>query len=126
MLSADEIESYHVDGYVIPDFRLENSVLDDIRANHDRLLARHPEFSDYCPAVLAFDTGFLNIARMPAILDMVEQLELQSFAILVLDSVDREMPLVVADALLTCTSTCPGELNSPRLGVHAKRSGRTE
>ena len=81
MLGADEIEHYHSDGYVIPDFRLEDPVLDDIRANHDRLLARHPEFSDYCPAVLAFDTGFLNIARLPAILDMVEQLIGPDFAL---------------------------------------------
>lgn len=53
MLGADEIEHYRSDGYVIPDFRLGDAVLDDIRANHDRLLAKHPEFSDYCPAVLA-------------------------------------------------------------------------
>ena len=81
MLSADEIEHYHNDGYVIPDFRLDDAVLDDIRTNHDRLLARHPEFTDYCPAVLAFDAGFLNVARNPAILDMVEQLIGPNFAL---------------------------------------------
>ncbi len=81
MLSADEIESYHVDGYVIPDFRLEDAVVNDIRANHIRLLEKHPEFSDYCPAVLAYDTGFLNIARIPGILDMVEQLIGPDFAL---------------------------------------------
>ena len=81
MLSAAEIEHYHSDGYVIPDFRLGDDVLDDIRAGHDRLLAKHPEFTDYCPSVLAFDTGFLNIARIPAILDMVEQLIGGNFAL---------------------------------------------
>ncbi len=81
MLSAAEIEHYHSDGYVIPDFRLGDDVLADIRACHDRLVARHPEFTDYCPAVLAFDTGFLNVARIPAILDMVEQLIGPDFAL---------------------------------------------
>ena len=81
MLSADEIEHYHNDGYVIPDFRLDDAVLDDIRTNHDRLLAKHPEFTDYCPAVLAFDAGFLNVARNRAILDMVEQLIGPNFAL---------------------------------------------
>ena len=81
MLRDDEIAHYRSDGYVIPDFRLGDAVLEDIRANHERLLAKHPEFSDYCPAVLAFDTGFLNIARVPGILDMVEQLIGSDFAL---------------------------------------------
>ena len=74
MLTEDELRRYEIDGYVIPDFRLGDDVLDCIRDSHDRLLARHPEFADYCPAVLAYDTGFLDVARTPAILDRVEQL----------------------------------------------------
>ncbi len=81
MLSTEEIGRYHDDGYVIPDFRLDDETLADIRASHDRLLAKHPEFADYCPALLAFDTAFLNIARMPVILDMVEQLIGPNFAL---------------------------------------------
>lgn len=73
MLSEQEIEQYHRDGYVTPDFRLPDTVLDDIRAAHGRLVDRHPEFADYCSAVLAFDTWYLTVARMPEILDMVEQ-----------------------------------------------------
>ena len=69
------------DGYVIPDFRLGDEALAGIRHAHDRLIAKHPEFRDYCPAVLAFDTGFLNIARTPAILAMVEQLIGADFAL---------------------------------------------
>ena len=81
VLTDSEIRHYHEHGYVIPDFRLDDESLADIRASHARLLARHPEFSDYCPAVLAFDTSFLNIARVPAILDMVEQLIGPDFAL---------------------------------------------
>ena len=73
MLSEQQIEQYHRNGYVTPDFRLSDTVLDDIRAAHERLVDRHPEYADYCSAVLAFDTWYLTVARMPEILDMVEQ-----------------------------------------------------
>ncbi len=73
MLSEQEIEKYHRDGYVTPDFRLPDAVLDDIKAAHGRLIKNHPEFADYCSALLAFDTWYLTVARRPEILDMVEQ-----------------------------------------------------
>jgi len=53
----------------------------EIRDAHDRLLARHPEFRDYCSCLLQYDTGFLNYARHPAILDMVEQVLGPDFAL---------------------------------------------
>ena len=73
MLNAAELEKYHADGYVTPAFRLPERDLEDIRAHHDRLVARHPEYRDYCPNLLAHDLAFLNWARVPEILDMVEQ-----------------------------------------------------
>lgn len=73
MLTTDQIAHYHRDGYVTPDFRLDQSVIDDIRDAHDRLIARYPEYSDYCSALLAYDTWFLTVARIPEILDMVAQ-----------------------------------------------------
>ena len=48
--------------------------MDAIKAQHEHLLLAHPEFSDYCSALLIYDKGFLNFARNDAILDMVEQL----------------------------------------------------
>ncbi|MFT5111649.1 MAG: ectoine hydroxylase-related dioxygenase (phytanoyl-CoA dioxygenase family) [Parasphingorhabdus sp.] len=73
MLTKHQIQQYHHNGFVTPDFRLSDSVIEDIREAHDRFVIRNPEFSDYCSAILAFDTWFLTIARMPEILDMVEQ-----------------------------------------------------
>ena len=73
MLSSSEIEQYHRDGYVTPDFRLDATTLNDIREAHSRLVHRNPEFKDYCSAVFAYDTWFLTVARRPEILDMVEQ-----------------------------------------------------
>ena len=81
MLTKKQVSQYRTDGFVVPDFRLDDEALADIRAAHERLLARHPQFSDYCPAVLAFDLGFMNIARQPEILNMVEQLIGTDFAL---------------------------------------------
>lgn len=81
MLSEAQIAQYHEDGYVIPEFRLSEAALNEIREAHDRLLARHPEFRDYCSHLLAYDTGFLSVARNPEILDMVEQVIGPNFAL---------------------------------------------
>lgn len=73
MLTDAQIERYHTDGYVTPDYRLPETVLADIRDAHARLVDRHPEFSDYCSALLAYDTWYLTVARIPEILEMVAQ-----------------------------------------------------
>jgi len=73
MLTKTQIEHYHEHGFVTPDFQLPESTIAEIRDAHNRLIQRHPEFSDYCSALLAYDTWYLNIARMPEILDMVAQ-----------------------------------------------------
>ena len=74
MLSASQVEQYREEGYVVPDFRLPDKTVDAIRVHHELFLENHPEFVDYCPALLIHDTGFLNYARNDEILDMVEQL----------------------------------------------------
>lgn len=74
MLSDAQIKDYHDKGYVVPDYRLPPELLDEIRTRHAALLEQHPEFRDNASALLNYDLGFLNYARNPAILDMVEQL----------------------------------------------------
>ncbi len=73
MLNQEQIARYHEDGYVTPDFTLPEDMVEDIKQAHARLLKKHPEFENYCPNILKFDTGFLGVARHPDILDMVEQ-----------------------------------------------------
>lgn len=73
-LTEAQIEQYHSDGYCVPDARLSADMLADIRQAHDRLVARHPEFRNYCSHILAFDLSFLNVAREPAIVDGVVEL----------------------------------------------------
>ena len=75
MLTSDEIDQYHQDGYVVPrSFRLPAAVLESIKTRHAALLAQHPEFRDYCPALFNHDAGFLDYGSNRAILDRVEQL----------------------------------------------------
>ena len=74
MLTQDQIDAYHRDGYVVPDFRLPADVVESIRARHAALLGRHPEFRDYCPMLLDYDRGFLDYGSNGDILDMVAQL----------------------------------------------------
>lgn len=73
MLTSEQITDYHQLGYVTPDYQLPMDVIEDIREAHTRLVAKHPEFSDYCSALLAYDTWYLTVARIPEILDMVAQ-----------------------------------------------------
>ena len=81
MLTEQEIDRYHNSGYVVPDFQLEVNTLKEIGFYYDHLIEKHPEFSDYCPAVLCYETAFLEFGRIPEILDMVEQLIGPNFAL---------------------------------------------
>ncbi|MEM7424079.1 MAG: phytanoyl-CoA dioxygenase family protein [Pseudomonadota bacterium] len=74
MLTDTQIAAYHDKGFVIPDYRLSADQLDEIRDRHAFLLKRHPEFRDNAAVLLTYDLGFLNYARDPVILDMVEQI----------------------------------------------------
>lgn len=74
MLSDEEVAHYHENGYVTPEFRLSESQIESIRERHRELLRKHPEFSNYCPSLLAYDRGFLDVAKNDEILDMVAQL----------------------------------------------------
>lgn len=74
MLTDDQIRQYHEDGYLIPDIILPPETVAAIAAEHDRLLRDHPEFDQYCPALLDIAPGFLPFCREPRILDAVEQL----------------------------------------------------
>ena len=74
VLTETQINHYNEYGYVIPEYRLPSEQVEAIKVQYSRLIEAHPEFSDYCPALLIHDTGFLNFARNDAILDMVAQL----------------------------------------------------
>ena len=73
MLTDAQLAQYRDRGYLIPDFQLPGALLEDLRADYARLVARHPEFRQYCPNLLAYDLRFLEVARTPGIVEMVSQ-----------------------------------------------------
>ena len=81
MLTEAELEAYGTQGFVTPDFKLPEAVLEKIRQRHDLLLKNHPEFNNYCSTLLAYDTEFLSVARHPEILVMVAQVLGHDFAL---------------------------------------------
>jgi len=81
MLTRDEVEAYYKQGFVTPDFKLPEEVIAKIGKRHDRLLKKHPEFSNYCSTLLAYDKEFLSVARTPEILEMVARLLGYDFAL---------------------------------------------
>ncbi len=81
MLSINQVTQYIEQGYVVPDYRLPQDVIEEIKAAHARLIDKHPEFSDYCGALLIHDLSFLNYARDQTILDMVSQVIGQNIAL---------------------------------------------
>jgi len=81
MLSKSQIEQYKQDGFIIPDFIMPESMLFKIEERHNALLNKHPEFKNYCPAVLSYDEGFLDFCKNKIILDFVQQLIGPDFAL---------------------------------------------
>ena len=74
MLSADQIIQYKEHGYVIPDFVMPEEQIDAIKERHSLLVRKHPEFTDYCPAILQYDEAFVEFCKSDEILNMVAQL----------------------------------------------------
>ena len=81
MLSKIQIDRYHKDGFVVPDFKMPENILIKIEESHDRLLSNHPEFKNYCPAILSYDESFLEFCSDQTILNYVEQLIGPDFAL---------------------------------------------
>jgi len=74
LLSSDQVSSYQHDGYLIPEFRMPEEVLERIRERHTVLVSRYPEYRDYCPALLDLDPWFFEVCNQPGIVQMVSEL----------------------------------------------------
>ena len=81
MLSKLQIEQYENEGYVVPDFKMPEDTIKKIEERHDELLKKHPEFKNYCPAILHYDESFLEFCKNEIILNYVEQILGSDFAL---------------------------------------------
>ena len=75
MLSAQEIENYAREGQMTAPARLSEQTVSSMREKMEALFAARPELgTDYLPALIEIDRGWLEFAVLPEILDIVEQL----------------------------------------------------
>ena len=81
MLNQQQIKNYQNDGYIIPDFKMTEKDLLEIENLHDHLIKKHPKYLNYCPAILQYDERFLKYCLNKKILDFVEQLIGNDFAL---------------------------------------------
>src|SRR6056300_668379 len=83
-LSAEAIQQYQEEGYLIPDYQLPESRLTDLMAAVDRVLLANPEvrpeklvsvhISGLNQEGVRGDEAFMELAKDPVIVDCVEQL----------------------------------------------------
>jgi len=81
MLSESEVKKYNEDGYLIPNFTMPEKDLLEIEELHSSLVKKFPKFRNYCPAVLLHDERFLKYCFNSEILNIIEQLIGNNFAL---------------------------------------------
>jgi len=81
MLSESEVKKYNEDGYLIPNFTMPEKDLLEIEELHGSLVKKFPKFRNYCPAVLLHDERFLKYCFNSEILNIIEQLIGNNFAL---------------------------------------------
>ena len=91
MLTSEQIKKYKEDGYVVSNFVMPEEDLLEIEKLYDSLVKKYPEFRNYCPAVLLHDESFLKYCFKKEVLDSVEQLVGNNFALWNTSSDDRHL-----------------------------------
>ena len=81
MLTSEEIEKYKEEGYLIPNFQMPEKDLLEIEGLHKSLVEKFPKFRNYCPAVLLHDERFLKYCFNEEMLNIIEQLIGNNFAL---------------------------------------------
>lgn len=74
MLTRAEVQNYEDVGWIVPDYRIPPGLLAEAQARADAMFVERPDFADLYPDLLDVDIWFLEIAREPGLLDLLEQL----------------------------------------------------
>lgn len=75
MLTSSDIQRYREEGQIVLPYRIPEAMLACIERRTDDLLREHPELSaDYVPGLSQIDGRWLAVARIPELLNAVEQL----------------------------------------------------
>ena len=52
MLTNHQIDNYNKNGFIIPDYKLDESIINSIKTDFNRLLKKYPKFNDYCQIII--------------------------------------------------------------------------
>lgn len=75
MLSTQQVETYAREGQITAPVRLNEKTVSRMRKKMEALFADRPELgTDYVPALIEINRDWLEFAKLPEILDIVEQL----------------------------------------------------
>ena len=73
MLTDAEIAKYEETGWVVPDYRVPDALLEEADARATAMMAARPDYKDLYPDLLGADIWFIEIAREPGLLEMLRQ-----------------------------------------------------
>lgn len=73
-LTDREIAQYHEQGWIVPDYRVPADLLADARARATAMMDARADYRDLYPDMLGADIRFVDMAREPGLLDILEQL----------------------------------------------------
>ncbi len=81
MLTDAQIAQYREDGFVVPDYRLPGDTLAALHRDVEALIGDDPEMHQFVPTMFDYNRKFVDYARDPNLLDMIEQLAGPDFAL---------------------------------------------
>ncbi len=73
-LTEAEIARYREQGWIVPDYRVPEALLAESQARATAMMAARPDYRDLYPDMLGADIHFIEMAREPGLLDILEQL----------------------------------------------------
>ena len=81
MLTDAQVARYREDGFIVPDYRLPMATVEALRDDVAALVGDDPEMHQFVPTMFDYERKFVDYARDPVLLDMVEQLAGPDFAL---------------------------------------------
>jgi len=73
-LTEQDIALYAEQGWIVPDYRVPVDLLAEARARLKAMMAARPDYQDLYPDLLGADIRFIEMAREPGLLEILEQL----------------------------------------------------
>ncbi len=81
MLTEAQVAQYHRDGFIVPEYRLPQKTIEALRRDVAGLIGNDSEKRQFVPTMFDYDRKFVEYAKDPHLLDMIEQLAGPDFAL---------------------------------------------